>query len=305
VPVSKVWRLREQRLSRSSKILRKQGLNARERAELTAARYPRFVSCQAAWIDAAVVQRSRLGGRRATTRVAVITPPVGLPRVCCSREDGPSVDVMVTSAKDRTARWHRYWDKKSRSYDREMRFFDRHLFGDSRKWACGQATGEVLEVAVGTGLNLDSYPPDVTFTGIDISDAMLDIARQRASELGRPATLLQGDAHELPFDDASFDTVVCTFGLCAIPDHTKAIREMTRVLRPDGRLILVDHIESTSRPMRAVQRVLEVFTVPIGGEHFLRRPLNHIRAAGLDTEQVQRFKLGLVERLVARKPTTP
>ena len=209
----------------------------------------------------------------------------------------------MTSTKDRTARWHRYWDKKSRNYDKEMKFFDRHLFGDSRAWACGQATGEVLEVAVGTGLNLEAYPRDVALTGIDLSDAMLDIARSRATEVGRTATLQQTDAHELPFDDASFDTIVCTFGLCAIPDHTRAIAEMTRVLRPGGRLILVDHIASTSRVARGVQRFLEIFTVPLGGEHFLRRPLNHVRAAGFDIEQAQRFKLGLVERLVACKPT--
>jgi ubiquinone/menaquinone biosynthesis C-methylase UbiE len=210
----------------------------------------------------------------------------------------------MTSTKDRTARWHRYWDKKSRNYDKEMKFFDRHLFGDSRTWACGQANGKVLEVAVGTGLNLEAYPQDITLTGIDWSDAMLDIARNRATEVGRTVTLQQADAHELPFDDASFDTVVCTFGLCAIPDHTQAISEMTRVLCPGGRLILVDHIESSSRVARGVQRFLEIFTVPLGGEHFLRRPLNQVRASGLDVEQVQRFKLGLVERLVARKPAT-
>jgi ubiquinone/menaquinone biosynthesis C-methylase UbiE len=130
----------------------------------------------------------------------------------------------MTSTKDRT-RWHRYWDKKSRAYDKQMRFFDRHLFGDSRTWGCSQAEGNVLEVAVGTGLNFEAYPPDITLTGIDFSEAMLDIARSRATELGRTVTLQQADAHHLPFDDASFDTVVCTFGLCAIPDHTKAIAE--------------------------------------------------------------------------------
>jgi ubiquinone/menaquinone biosynthesis C-methylase UbiE len=209
----------------------------------------------------------------------------------------------MASTKDRTARWQRYWDKHSGSYDKQMGFFDRHLFGDSRTWACGQATGNVLEVAVGTGLNLEAYPDDINLTGIDWSDAMLDIARDRSSQLGRTATLQQADAHELPFDDASFDTVVCTFGLCAIPVHTRAITEMIRVLRPGGRLILVDHIESTSRVVRAVQRFLEIFTVPLGGEHFLRRPMNQVRAAGLEIDKVDRFKLGLVERLVAQKPT--
>ena len=84
---------------------------------------------------------------------------------------------------DRTARWNRYWDKKSRTYDREIGFFDRHLFGDSRQWVCSQATGDVLEVAIGTGLNLAFYPENVTLTGIDWSQQMLDIARQRLPKL--------------------------------------------------------------------------------------------------------------------------
>ncbi|ONF68720.1 class I SAM-dependent methyltransferase [Amycolatopsis keratiniphila] len=199
------------------------------------------------------------------------------------------------------ARWNRYWDDKSRNYDREMQFMDRKLFGDSRAWACGQATGEVLEVAVGTGLNLPLYPGEVTLTGIDLSDGMLAIARDRAERLGHPVTLRRADAHDLPFDADSFDTVVCTLGLCAIPDDGKALREMARVLRPGGRLILLDHIVSSSRAVRGLQWIAEKITVPMAGEHFLRRPFDKIGDLGLAVEQRERFKLGLVERLVARK----
>jgi ubiquinone/menaquinone biosynthesis C-methylase UbiE len=203
---------------------------------------------------------------------------------------------------ERITRWNRYWDKKSKNYDKEMSVWDRRLFGDSRSWACGQAVGEVLEVAVGTGLNLPFYPEDVVVTGVDLSEGMLDIARARADRIGRAVTLRHGDAHALPFADATFDTVVCTLGLCAIPDADTAVDEMIRVLRPDGRLILLDHVESTSRAARALQRLMELVTVPMAGEHFLRRPVHRVRARGLDIEQQERFKLGLVERLVARKP---
>lgn len=209
----------------------------------------------------------------------------------------------MSAARDRTARWRRAWDKQARTYDTQMRFMDRVLFGDSRSWACSQATGEVLEVAVGTGLNLIEYPDEVALTGIDLSDEMLGIARTRAAELDRSARLLQGNAHALPFDDAVFDTVVCTFGLCAIPDIDAAVEEMHRVLRPAGRLVLVDHVESSSPPARAVQRLLEFATIPVAGEHFLRRPLNKVRTAGFSVERTERFKLGIVERLTARKPT--
>ncbi|MBE8525646.1 class I SAM-dependent methyltransferase [Amycolatopsis sp. H6(2020)] len=196
-------------------------------------------------------------------------------------------------------RWRRYWDRKSTTYDAEMGVWDRRLFGDSREWACGQATGEVLEVAVGTGLNLPCYPAEVTLTGLDLSEGMLAIARDRARRLGRPVTLRQGSAHELPFAEASFDTVLCTFGLCAIPDPAAAVGEMVRVLRPGGRLILVDHVTSSSRLVRGVQWLLELASVPLAGEHFRRRPLKLVEALGLPIEQRERFKLGLVERLVA------
>src|SRR6266536_793997 len=118
-----------------------------------------------------------------------------------------------------TARLRGYWDKHAPNYDRQMRFFDRVLFGDTRTWVCQQATGDVLEVAIGTGLNLGSYPDDIRLTGVDFSPAMLERARDRARELGRPVDLREGDAHALAFPDGSFDTVVCTFSLCAIPGH--------------------------------------------------------------------------------------
>ncbi|MEU4520687.1 class I SAM-dependent methyltransferase [Amycolatopsis sp. NPDC024027] len=198
-------------------------------------------------------------------------------------------------------RWRRYWDRKSTTYDAEMGCWDRRLFGDSRAWACGQATGEVLEVAVGTGLNLPCYPAEVTLTGVDLSEGMLAIARDRARRLGHPVTLREGDAEALPFADASFDTVLCTFGLCAIPDPAAAVGEMVRVLRPGGRLILVDHVASSSRIVRGLQRLVELASVPLAGEHFRRRPLELVEALGLPVQRRERFKLGLVERLVAGK----
>ena len=217
---------------------------------------------------------------------------VGVYRGCMGLRDG------------KARRWQRYWDRKSRNYDREMGFFDRRLFKDSRDWVCGQASGEVLEVAIGTGLNLAHYPPGAQLIGVDYSPAMLELARRRAEESGRAVRLVEGDAQALDFADASFDTVVCTFGLCAIPDAKAAVAEMWRVLRPGGMLLLADHVEATSAPARVVQRLLELVTVPLQGEHFRRRPHNDILAAGFAIERLERFNIGIVERLAARKPTT-
>ena len=199
-------------------------------------------------------------------------------------------------------RLRRYWDKHTRNYDRQMQVFDRLLFRDSRRWVCSRATGQVLEVAIGTGLNLPLYAAAVELTGVDWSPAMLDVARHRAQDLRRTVDLREANALDLPFPDESFDTVVCTFSLCAIPDDRRAVAEMSRVLRPGGQLLLADHVAGSSRPVRAVQRLMELVTVPVGGEHFRRRPIRHVETAGLTIEGHDRFTLGVVERLAARKP---
>jgi ubiquinone/menaquinone biosynthesis C-methylase UbiE len=208
----------------------------------------------------------------------------------------------VTVSADVNRRRSAYWDKQASRYDRAMNFWDRHLFGGSRPWACGRAVGEVLEVAVGTGRNLPFYPPGTRLTGVDWSPAMLAIARGRAADLGREADLRPGDAQALDFSDASFDTVLCALGLCAIPDDRRAVTEMARVLRPGGRLLLVDHVAASASLLRAVQWLYERITIPLAGEHFRRRPLVYVRELGFEVEEAERFRFGIVERVCARKP---
>ncbi len=197
----------------------------------------------------------------------------------------------------------RYWDRHARGYDRQMSFVERRFLRDTRAWICGQAGGDTLEVAIGTGRNLPYYPQGVRLTGVELSPAMLDIARQRVSELGREVDLRLGTAHDLDFPDGRFDTVVCTLSLCAIPDDERAIGEMIRVLRPGGMLLLADHVAGATRPVRALQRLIELVSVPAAGEHFRRRPIRHVQAAGLNIEQHERFARGVIERLAARKPS--
>lgn len=201
-------------------------------------------------------------------------------------------------------RRRRYWDKHAASYDRQMQFAERYFLGDSRAWVCSQAEGKTLEVAIGTGLNLAFYPADVELAGIDLSPVMLAQARRRAAALGRAVDLREADALALPFADASFDTVVCTFGLCAVVDDGRAVAEAVRVLRPGGLLLFADHIEGGAWPVRAIQRLVEIVSVPLQGEHALRRPLRHVESEGLEVLRRERFRLGLVERLAARKPVT-
>ena len=201
-----------------------------------------------------------------------------------------------------TAQQKRVWNKAAPSYDKQIAFFERIQFAGGREWLGERARGRVLEVAIGTGLNLPHYPADAAITGIELSPAMLAIARQRAAGLGRDVDLREGDAEHLPFDDASFDTVACTLSLCTIPSPEAAIAEMRRVLCPGGHLLLLDHIGSTWPPVYAAQWLVERITIRMAGEHFTRRQLPLVKAAGFQIVETERHLAGTVERIHAVKP---
>lgn len=193
------------------------------------------------------------------------------------------------------------FEREADKYDRQISFFEKALFGGGREWVCSQAGGKVLEIAAGTGRNLAFYPPEVHLTMTEFTPAMLEIARQRQAELGREADLQIGDAQSLDFPDESFDTVVCTLGLCTIPDDRAAVGEVRRVLRPEGQFLLLEHVRSPRRVIRAGQHVLDPLFVRFEGDHIAREPLEHLSAEGFVIERLERSKLGIVERVVARK----
>jgi ubiquinone/menaquinone biosynthesis C-methylase UbiE len=203
---------------------------------------------------------------------------------------------------EETERVREVQDKHASGYDRQISFFERVLFGGGRAWVCSQARGEVLELACGTARNLPYYAPQAKVTGIELSPEMLALGKARAEELGRPADLRLGDAQDLPFEDESFDTVTCTLGFCTIPDTGAAAAEALRVLRPGGQLLMLEHVRSPVRSVRAVQRLLEPLFLRLEADHLLRDPLDYLPGTGFRINEVHRSKLGIVERLRAHKP---
>lgn len=208
----------------------------------------------------------------------------------------------MSANRDRTERVRRHYDRRAEDYDRLIAPLERVLFGAGREWVCSRARGEVLEIAVGTGRNLNFYPKEVHLTGVELSSKMLEIARRRAREWGIEADLRAGDAQDLPFSDACFDTVVATLALCTIPDDRRAVTEAARVLRPGGRLLLLEHVRSPLLPVGVLQGILNPLFVHLEKDHLLREPLRHVESLGLVVEHLERSKLGIVESLVARRP---
>ena len=195
------------------------------------------------------------------------------------------------------------WSRKhAGGYDRQIAFFERILFGDGRAWVCSQARGRTLELAAGTARNLPFYPPGVEVIGVELSPEMLARGRERARRLGHPADLRLGDVQSLEFDDDSFDTVTCTLGFCTIPDTTTAALEAYRVLRPGGQLLMLEHVRSPVRSVRAGQRLLEPLAARFEADHLLREPLDYLPGVGFQVDEVKRSKWGIVERLRAHKP---
>ncbi|RCW45768.1 phosphatidylethanolamine N-methyltransferase /phosphatidyl-N-methylethanolamine N-methyltransferase [Halopolyspora algeriensis] len=206
--------------------------------------------------------------------------------------------------QDATTRARHHYDAYAPRYDSETSFYERAMLDDGRSWACSQARGETLEVAVGTGRNLGYYPPGVHLTGIDLSPGMLALARARADESELSVDLVEGDAQDLPFADAVFDTVLCTLGLSSIPDDRAAVAQMHRVLRPGGHLILLGHVASPHRPVRAAQHLLERLSARRGVQDFqTRRVTPLVRDTGFTIVYRRHFRLGAIQRLTALKPT--
>lgn len=178
-------------------------------------------------------------------------------------------------------------------YDRLSAEMERRFLGVTRRKLLEGARGRVLDVGAGTGANLTHYPWDhiSELVLLDPSPGMLHRARRKVAELGVRIQILERRAEHLPFDDESFDTVVFTLSPCTIPDPVAALREAHRVLRPDGSLLVLEHVRALEPGLAAWQdRVTPVWKIVGGGCHPNRATRATIEAAGFKFESVKEFR---------------
>jgi len=145
-----------------------------------------------------------------------------------------------------------------------------------------RARGDVLEIGIGSGHNLTHYGPGITsITGLDPAAELTAMARERAAALEVPVDVLEVSGEQIPADDARFDSIVCTWTLCSIPNVYAALREMRRVLKPGGQLFFIEHGRAPEAGVQRWQRRLEPLWKPIGGGcHLTRKADELIRDAG-------------------------
>lgn len=200
-------------------------------------------------------------------------------------------------------------DAVTRVYDRTARWYDAQtapmewLGGTRRRRrVLSRARGQVLEVGIGTGLNLDCYAPDVQLTGIDISERMLDRARRRADRLHRDVTLRQADVRRMDFADASFDAVTGACVFCSVADPVAGLREVARVVKPNGEVLLLEHVRPTNPVLGWLADRLSPLTRRLMGPDINRRTEDNVRAAGLEIVELRRH--GVWREIVARRATS-
>ena len=137
----------------------------------------------------------------------------------------------------------------------------------------------VLEVGVGTGINAALYPRDCSVTGIDLSDGMLEKARERIAKKGvRNVRLMEMDAANLKFADDSFDIVYAPYVISVVPDPVAVTREMHRVCRPGGKIIILNHFRSKSRVGSWLEKIIAPFTLYLGFKSDLDLPAFLVQA---------------------------
>ena len=159
----------------------------------------------------------------------------------------------------------------------------------------------ILEVGVGTGKNFLFYPGDAGITAIDFSEKMLSRARAKAEKQGLKIRLRQMDVQNLEFEDDSFDTVVASFVFCSVPDPVKGLKEVRRVCRPGGKVVLLEHVLSANRILAWIMNAVNPMVVRVMGPNINRRTVENVANSGLKVERVTDLAAGIFKLIEARK----
>lgn len=195
----------------------------------------------------------------------------------------------------------RKWDRASRSFDRVNGMGPEWRWGPAKRELFSHMEGRILFVAIGTGLDIQFFPPGKEIVGIDISSKMLDKARPRAEAYDGTLELVETDVHDLDFADASFDQVYTSCTLCSVPDPVGGLRSLRRVLRPGGELRMFEHTGSRYFPFSFMLHLMTPLSRRLGPE-MNRDTVGNVRRAGFEVREVRHVYLDVVKTITAVAP---
>ena len=183
-----------------------------------------------------------------------------------------------------------------------MEIISERTFSRWRRQLVTRAKGKVLEVGVGTGKNFPYYPKGADVTGLDIADKMLLHARLRADKLGFPVHLMEGDVQSLPFPENSFDTAVVTFVFCSVPDPVLGLKELRRVVRSGGEILLLEHVRIDRPVIGFIMDIINPFFLHFIGPNINRRTVENVGKAGLLIEKIEHLGFMQMVKMIIAHP---
>ncbi len=194
----------------------------------------------------------------------------------------------------------RRFDRVAWAYDYLIYPLERFGLTHTRCQFLSQVHGRVLEAGIGTGINLTCYPQGIELTGIDVSPRMMERARERARRLGLPVDFRLMDVEHLDFPDASFDYVVATLVFCSVDDPIRGLRELGRVVKPEGLILLLEHVRSENAVLGPLMDLGNHFTRPFMGDDINRRTVDLVRESGLQILDAHSKHVKILKQITAK-----
>ncbi len=208
---------------------------------------------------------------------------------------------MMAGDKATEATKRRY-DRIAPVYDLMEGLAERSRYTRWRKLLWDKVKGKnILEVGVGTGKNFPYYPPGAKIVAIDFSQKMLDRAREKARRESVQVNLQQMDVQKLEFADNTFDTVVASFVFCSVPDPIRGLKEVERVVKKGGKVVLLEHVLSADRIIAWFMNLVNPVVVRLMGPNINRETVENAARSGLKVERVTDLAAGIFKLIEARK----
>lgn len=202
--------------------------------------------------------------------------------------------------KNSSKNWWSKWDNAARTFDVMNRGIELRYGGKKREWF-SRSSGRTLLVAVGTGLDLEYFPPGQKVFGIDISAKMLEKAQEKQGTYKAVVELIRADVEMLGLADSTFDSVVTSCTFCSVPDPVKGLKEIRRVMKPGGTLLMFEHVRSDIFWMGPMMDVLTCLSRKFGPD-LNRRTRENIRKAGFRLKREINVYLDMVKLFEAVNP---
>ena len=196
------------------------------------------------------------------------------------------------------------WDKAAPTFDIMAGKGAEKRWRPAKEVMFSNMQGKVLFLALGTGLDIETFPPGQDITAIDISPKMLEVAQPRIDLYEGDIQAQVMDVHELAFEDNSFDQVFTSCTFCSVPDPVAGLRSLRRVLKPGGELFMFEHTGSNYYPFKIMMNLMTLLTRSLGPD--MNRPtVANVEAAGFQLREVNNIFLDVVKTIKAVNPTSP